>query len=109
MNEIKAKVYTLYTENGNWLGKVVLTSDGMFAGDTDWGSLCNTWPRTGCDDFREFICRLNVDYFATKLYTGMSFILNGKKCEQACKRFAEKILPPLQKVLKQELENGIDW
>jgi hypothetical protein len=57
----------------------------------------------GNRDFREFICELSVDYFGGKMYTGMAYILYGKKCEQACKRYAEKILPPLQKLLKEEL------
>jgi len=57
-------------------------------------------------DFREFIININVEYFGTKMYTGMAYILYGKKCEKACERFAEKILPPLQKMLREEIENG---
>jgi len=38
MEEIKSKCYTLYSESGNWLGQVVLTSDGLFASVTDWGN-----------------------------------------------------------------------
>lgn len=107
---VKAKNYTLNDENGNWLGQVVLTNDGMFASVTDYGNLSYAWRAYGSDkDFRSFICSLNVDYFGTKMYTGMSYILYGKKCEQACKRFAEKILPPLQKMLNEEMENKIGW
>lgn len=32
-----------------------------------------------------------------------------KKCQKACNLFAEKILPPLQKILKEELANGVEW
>ena len=106
--EIKSKSYTLYGENGEWLAQVVLTSDGMFASVTDYGNLSYAWRYFG-DDFRAFICNLNIQYFGTKLYTGMSYILYGKKCETACNRFAEKILPALQKILLEEIEKGEDF
>ena len=103
--KITSKSYTLRGERGEWLGQIVLTSDGMFASVTDYGNLSYAWRAYSDKDFRQFICSLNTDYFATKLYTGMAYILYGKKCETACKRFAEKILPPLQKMLKEELES----
>lgn len=109
MNEVKSKSYTLRGEKGEWLGQVVLTSDGMFASVTDWGNLSYSWRSFGKEDFRQFIVSLYPCYFGSKLYEGMAYILYGKKCEAACIRFAEKILPPLQKLLKEELENGIDF
>jgi hypothetical protein len=108
MEEIKSKSYTLRGENGEWLGQIVLTSDGMFASVTDYGNLSYTWRSFG-KDFREFILSLNVPYFGSKLYTGMAYILYGKKCEKACERFAEKILPPLQKILRDEVERGEEF
>jgi hypothetical protein len=108
MKEIKSRSYTLHGENGNWLGQIVLTNDGMFASVTDYGNLSYAWRAYG-EDFREFICSLNTQYFGTKLYTGMAYILYGKKTEMACERFAEKILPALQLVLKTEIENGVVW
>src|SRR5690606_11973492 len=106
MNETKtvtSKSYTLRTENGQWLGQVVLTDDGMFASVTDYGNLSYAWRAYG-NDFREFLISLNTQYFGSKLYTGMAYILYGRKCEKACERFAEKILPPLQKMLREEIE-----
>lgn len=103
--EVKSKSYTLRGEDGEWLGQVVLTSDGLFASVTDYGNLSYAWRSYG-KDFREFLCGLNTHYFGSKLYTGMAYILYGKKCERACERFAEKILPPLQKMLKEEIERG---
>jgi hypothetical protein len=105
---IKSKNYTLRGEKGEWLGQIVLTDDGMFASVTDYGNLSHAW-RSYSGDFREFIISLNTGYFATKMYTGMSYILYGKKCEQACIRFAEKILPPLQKLLIEDLTEYPDW
>lgn len=53
--------------------------------------------------------KINVNYFTTKLYTGMSYIVYSKKVEQICNKFSEKILPYLQEVLKKELSNGVEW
>jgi hypothetical protein len=105
MKKVKARSYTLYSEQGSWLGQVVLTEDGMFASVTDWGNLSYSWRAFGDKDFREFMCGLNVEYFGNKLFTGMAYILAGRKCEQACNRFAERILPALQKALREEIDN----
>ncbi len=102
---IKSKSFTLRTESGQWLGQIVLTSDGMFASVTDWGNLSYAWRSYG-KNFMEFLCSLNVDYFAAKMYCGFYYMLNGKKIEQACDRFAKNILPALQAELKKEIENG---
>jgi hypothetical protein len=108
MEKIKSKSYTLRGENGEWLGQIVLTSDGFFASVTDYGNLSFAWRSYG-KDFREFLCSLNTTYFGSKLYTGMAYILYGRKCEKACERFAEKILPPLQKMLREEIECGDEF
>ena len=108
MKEIKSRSYILKDVNGNWLGEVVLTSDGMFASVTDWGNLSYAWRSFG-SDFREFIINLNTGYFGTKLFTGMAYIVHTRKVEQACNRFAEKILPALQDALKDEISNDIVW
>lgn len=107
MAVVKSRSYTLRAENGEWLGQIVLTSDGMFASVTDWGNLSNAWRSFGSyPDFRHFILNLNVEYFGGKMYTAMTYILHTKQCERACRTFAEKILPPLQKLLKEEIESG---
>lgn len=105
MEQIKSKSYTLREENGQWLGQIVLTSDGLFASVTDYGNLSYAWRSFGTD-FRQFLIGLNVGYFGTKMYTGMAYILHTKQCEKSCVRFAEKILPALQKELKAEIERG---
>lgn len=104
MSEIKSKSYTLRNENG-WLGQIVLTSDGMFAAVTDYGNLSFAWRHFG-EDFREFILNLNVSYFGSKMQNGLSYIAHSRKTEAACDRFAEQILPVLQKVLREEIERG---
>lgn len=104
MENVTAKSYTLRTENGNWLGQVVLTSDGMFASVTDYGNLSFAWRSYGKEDFRQFLISLEVPYFAGKMYQGNTYILHTKKCQNSCDLFAEKILPVLQQVLKEELK-----
>jgi hypothetical protein len=100
--KVTAESYTLRDENGSWLGQIVLTNDGMFASVTDYGNLSFAWRSYG-DDFKEFLRNLNVDYFGNKMYQGNTYILHAKRTEQACHRFAEKILPALQKALREEL------
>ena len=109
MKEITLKSYTLREENGQWLGQIVLTSDGMFASVTDWGNLSYAWRSTSEEDFRKFIIRLDTDYFAGKLQNGLPYIAHSRKTEATCKRFAEKVLPALQKALIEEIDKGIDF
>jgi hypothetical protein len=104
MKTVTAKSYTLKTESGNWLGQVMLSSDGAFTSITDYGNFSHAWRSYG-HNFRDFIISLEVDYFATKMFTGNSYINSGKRVQQAAQLFAEKILPALQKVLKEELED----
>lgn len=96
--------YTLKNESGGWLGQVVLTEDGMFAAVTDWGNFSFAWRSYGDRTFKEFLLTISEDYFASKMFSGMSYIASNKKIEAACKRFAEKVLPALQKTLKEEAQ-----
>ena len=106
---VKSRSYTLYTENGGWLGQVVLTEDGMFASVTDYGNLSYTWRSTGDEDFRRFICKLNTDYFASKMSSSLAYIAYSRKIEKACERYAENILPILKQVLQKDLEENPNW
>lgn len=99
--EVTAESYTLTTKSGDWLGQVVITSDGMFSGVTDWGNFGYAWRSFG-DDFKSFLMNIEVDYFATKMSTGMAYVAHSRKVDQAAQRFAEKILPALKQVLIQE-------
>jgi len=106
MQQVTAKSYTLRKENGTWLGQVVLTSDGMYSSVTDYGNFSYAWRHYGEQDFAKFIIGLDVHYFACKMFNSISQIAYGKKYQQYCKKYAEKILPALQKVLKEELEKA---
>lgn len=103
--EITAKSYTLYAKNGFWLGQIVLTSDGAFMSITDYGNFSFSWRHTGQDDFRKFIIGLDTSYFGSKMFNGMAYVCHNKSVDKAAQRFAEKILLPLQELLKKEIES----
>lgn len=105
MKEVKSRSYTLRDES-QWLGQVVLTDDGMFASVTDYGNFSFAWRHYGEEDFRKFLCETNVGYFGGKMYQGIAYVAYGTKIDKACQRFAEKILPALQEVLKKDLEEN---
>lgn len=107
--EVTAKSYTLNTERGNWLGQIVITSDGAFMAITDYGNFNFAWRAYGNEDFRGFICQLDVHYFAGKIASGLYYVTGvSRKIDKAAQMFAEKILPPLQEVLKKELANELN-
>jgi hypothetical protein len=102
---ITAQSYVLYTDGGQWLGQVVLTSNGMYASVTDWGNYSFAWTSIGDRTFKEFLLSIDEGYFATKMYTGMAYLVATKKIEQACNRYANHILPALKKVLIEEMNH----
>ena len=107
-NKVNARSYTLETDNGGWLAQVVITDDGMFSAISDYGNFGFAWRAYG-HNFKEFLISIKNPYFADKMSTGMGYVARGKGIDKACEKFAEKILPPLQKILKEEIENGIAW
>lgn len=78
MNKVKAESYTLQNEDGRWLGQIVITEDGFFGAVTDWGNFSFAWRSYG-NNFKDFILSLSVEYFASKMYTGMAYVITGKK------------------------------
>lgn len=103
--KITATSYTLRNDNGSWLGQVVLTSDGAFMAITDWGNFNFAWrSNQTLPRFKEFILGLEPCYFANKMVEGIQYIAYGRKIQSAAERFAERVLPKLQEVLKQEIK-----
>lgn len=105
---VTARSYTLRTKQGDWLGQIVLTSDGAFMSVTDYGNFSFAWRAYGSGDFREFLCRLDVHYFAGKMFNGMAYVCYNKQVDEAAQIFAERILPPFQELLKKEIESEKD-
>lgn len=104
MENVTAKSYTIETEAGSWLGQVILTNDGFYSSVTDYGNFSYVWRHRGEKDIRKFIIGLEVDYFAAKMYQGISYVAHGKSIDKACARYAEMILPALKRVLQKELD-----
>lgn len=77
----------------------------MFSSVTDYGNLSFSWRHYGSDDFRKFILDLNIGYFGGKMTEGLSYICYSDRTSKNCQRFAKQVLPPLQKVLREELES----
>ena len=101
---VNARLYNLYTKSGDWLGQVVLTADGSFMSITDYGNYAYSWGGMGNEDIRDFILRLDIGYFASKMFNGECEISNTQKARGQAKIFAEKILPPLKEAIRQEIE-----
>lgn len=101
--EIKAKSYTIRYKNGAWLGQVVITSDGMFAANTDYGNFSYCWRSYSEVDFRQFLVDLNVSYFAGKMAGGMAYVAHSRKIDKAAEVFANNILPPFQALLREDI------
>lgn len=101
MKTTVVSVYDLKNENGGWLGKVILTDDGMFAAVTDWGNFSYSWSSFGLK-FKDFILSLDETYFANKMVQGMAYVVMNKKVQTAAKVFAERILPVLKEEIKKE-------
>ncbi len=101
--EVKAKSYTLRDEKGCWLGQIVLTSDGAFMSITDYGNFSFAWRSFGkertLEEFENFIRKLDVGYFSSKMRQGMSYVAHGRNVDRQAEIFSERILP----VLKNEL------
>lgn len=106
MKTIKSESYRLETPEGSWLGQVVITSDGFLGAVTDYGNFSFAWRAIGSQSFKEFIMSLGEDYFASKLYQGLSCTDNGPRVRKACERFAEEILPVLKKKLQETVEKN---
>lgn len=109
MENFKIKRYQLFKENGRWLGEVIITQDGIYTSLTDYGNFCFAWRSTGEKDFRKFLLSLEVGYFGTKMYGGITYIAYGKKFEKIADTYAEIILPILQKALKADIEENPVW
>lgn len=94
--------YSLRTDANAWLGDVILTDDKKFYSITDWGNFNFGWTVSG--DIRKFILTLDEDYFARKMFQGVSYQCSSKTMQTCCKRFASRILPKLKEAIQKELE-----
>ena len=102
---------TLMTEGG-WLAQIIITSDGMISGVTDYGNFAVPFrafaPVPGLDAvskleaFITFIKSLGEDYFASKIESSISYMATSKQLSNNCKRLSSKILPALKAAFEKE-------
>jgi hypothetical protein len=98
---VTCKSYTL-RKDGTWLGQILVSSDGMVAGVTDYGNFSYTWRSFG-ESIEEFILSINTSYFGGKIAFGNAFIQRpSRTAEKAYQRLAEIILPALQAEIRSQ-------
>lgn len=107
--EIKSKSYTLRSPNGTYLWQIVITTDWFFSAISEYWNFSFAWRYIAQDDFREFLSKLEIDYFWWKMYQGMSYVIHNKKVEKACNRFSEMILPTLRECMIKDLKENPKW
>lgn len=101
---VTAKSYTLRDDKDCWIGQVLISSDGAFTSITEYGNFNFAWRSTGIDDFRKFLLKIDEEYFATKMKTGVSDLGAIPNIREKCVFFTEMILPRLKNVLKNEIK-----
>jgi hypothetical protein len=77
----------------------------MFAAVSDWGNFAFAWRSIGDCTFKEFIIGMGVDYFESKMTSSVSYMAMNKRVDSFCRNFSRRVLPVLQKALKEEAEN----
>lgn len=104
MDEVTVKSYTLRTESGQWLGQILVSSDGMISGVTDYGNFAYAWRSFG-DSIDDFILRIDSSYFGGKLAYSNAYIQRpSKDAEKRFYKLAEIILPAIKKAIKDKKE-----
>jgi hypothetical protein len=100
--DVTCKSYNLRKEDGQWLGQILVSSDGMIAGVTDWGNFAYSWRSFG-DSIEDFILRIDSSYFGGKLGYANAYIQRpSKDAELKNYKLAEMILPALKLAISAE-------
>lgn len=72
--DINCYYYYVPSIKGEGWGRVILTSNGLFAAYTDYSNCCYQWTHFGDIDFRQFIVDLidkkEKDYIIKKMFSG---------------------------------------
>lgn len=97
MSDAQLRRYQIPAGEFDCGGVIVIGSDGYFSAVTDFGNYARAWPSYGPKgiDFREALCRFNIDYLCRKLGAEE---YDGKKTESS-------IMEYLNNRLKDEFEN----
>lgn len=88
MKEKKVWQYSFPSRQGEGWAEIILREDGFFAAVSDYGNYSNLWSSHGCDDFRKFFFRVDVDYIVRKLCPKMQ--VNSKSSFDAIRLYVQE-------------------
>lgn len=104
--DVKVFMYDLKDERGEWLARVILTSDGLYMAYSEYGNFYHVFNSPGKAGIRVFMTKISPDYFGGKLCE-VDWYTSAKKVEMAARRHAKFVLPVLQEAIcKQLAEEG---
>ena len=100
---IQVFMYDLKDEHGNWLARVILTSEGLFMTYSEWGNFFHYFNAPGKDGIRKFMLGIYEDYFAGKLCE-VEWNTSTTKVRAAAKRYVKHVLPVLKVAIENQLK-----
>lgn len=100
---IQVFMYDLKDEHGNWLARVILTSEGLFMTYSEWGNFFHYFNAPGKDGIRKFMLNIYDDYFAGKLCE-VEWNTSTTKLRTAAKRYVKHVLPVLKVAIEEQLK-----
>lgn len=100
---VQVFMYDLKDNNGSWLARCFLTSDGVYMSYSEWGNFFHYFTAPGKDGIRKFMLGISDGYFANKLCE-VEWNTAPTKVAAAAKRHAKYVLPVLQQAIREQLE-----
>ena len=100
---VQVFMYDLKDDNGSWLARCFLTSDGVYMSYSEWGNFFHYFAAPGKDGIRKFMLGISDGYFANKLCE-VEWNTAPTKVVAAAKRHAKYVLPVLQQAIREQLE-----
>ena len=100
---VQVFMYDLKDDNGSWLARCFLTSDGVYMSYSEWGNFFHYFAAPGKDGIRKFMLGISDGYFANKLCE-VEWNTAPTKVAAAAKRHAKYVLPVLQQAIREQLE-----
>ena len=103
---VQVFMYDLKNDNGSWLARCFLTSDGIYMSYSEWGNFFHYFNAPGKDGIRKFMLGISEGYFANKLCE-VEWNTAPTKVAAAAKRHAKHVLPVLQQTIREQLEKEV--
>ena len=90
------------------IGRVVITSDGLFAAVTDYGNIICKWEQGG-HDFREFLYNMSEEQFSGDLFRFNAGKLPKEQCDEIAINIFEKLKPFLFEEVEANDKTMVVW